>query len=91
MYARNLFEPTKVSDISSVVPLESDALVVEFLARHGYDSEYAKAHLLALLAVGKGKNYFLIFFRLIMLVICMLYIYIYICNWCICYSSKVRR
>lgn len=38
------------------IPLESDGLIIEFLARHNFNVEYAKFHLLSLLCCGKGEG-----------------------------------
>ena len=70
-FVRNYVEPTRcqvpikcdgniaipaVSTLSdSTMPMESDELIVSFLALHNFDVENAKFHFLCLLSIGKGK------------------------------------
>lgn len=68
-FVRYFIEPTKVNSNNNhenknkiknnqkyqdTYPLESDELIMEYLAIHGYNVENAKFHLLCSLCVGKG-------------------------------------
>ena len=61
-YARGIFE-SNLEDVSSEMPLESDARAYEFLASCNNDVELAKFFLHSTLSYGKGKdllNFFII-------------------------------
>ena len=55
-YARGIFE-SNIEDISSEMPLESDARAYEFLASCNNDVELAKFFLHSTLSFGKGNDY----------------------------------
>ena len=65
MFTRYLLEPTHVANSAESaddggsnpsLPLESDALSIEFLAGHGYNVDAAKARLMCMLSAGKGMS-----------------------------------
>ena len=54
-YARGIFE-SNLEDVSSEMPLESDARAYEFLASYNNDVERAKFFLHSTLSFGKGND-----------------------------------